>query len=120
MKKISQLKLTKLVKENNLEITRNRKTIKPKVKEPEKKTEKPDLTSGIMVKSAEVVIGMASSLAESVEQVSESAIMLGKIAQEIQKESKVVPVKTAKKRKWKFTPVRDYDKFIKHIIVEEL
>ena len=76
-----------------------------------------------MVKSAEVVIDRASSLAESAGKVSESSIMLGKIAREMQKESKAVPVKTIgipKKRKWKFTPVRDYDSIIKHIVVEEL
>ena len=120
MKKMSQSALTKMVKERNLEVTRDKASIKPKAKEPEK-TEKPDLASGIIIKSGDVVASMASSLAVSAGQVSESSVMIGKIAQEMQKESKAVPAaETPRKRKWKFTPVRNYDQIIEHIVVEEI
>jgi len=122
MKKISQTALKKLVKEKNLEVSRGKVPAKPKKKEPEK-IEKPDLTSGIMVKSAGVVVDMAGSLAASSEKIAEQSVMVAKIAKTIQENLKENPKEitgTPKKRKWKFTPHRDYDRIIQFIEVEEL
>ena len=123
MKKISQTALKKLVKEKNLEVSRGKVPPKPKVKEPEKKIEKPDLASGIMVKSGTVIVDMAQSLAASADKMAESNIMVAKIAKTIQESLKETPekiVEKPKKRKWKFTPHRNYDQIIQYITVEEL
>ena len=131
MKKMSQAALTKKVQKKGLEITRNKSSIKTKPKNPDIIPEKkPDLTSGVMLKSANVVVDMAQSLAVSAGKISESSVMVAQIAQTIQKDMNKTPEPTAplapvvaenpKKRKWKFTTIRDRYSFIKQIVVEEL
>jgi len=123
-KKISQASLKKLVQEKNLEVTRKKPVRKPKKQEPEKPIIKQDPTSGVVLKTAEVVVDMAQSLAASADKMSESNMLVAQIAQAIQKDLNKTPapaiVETPKKRKWKFTPVRNHDQIIQHTIVEEL
>ena len=123
MKKISRSNLAKLVKENNLEVTRNKASVKSKQKNPEMKSENPDLSSGLVVTSASVVSEMATALAASSEKVSNSSVMVAQIVQAIQRgltEKPNVMAVSPKKKKWRFTPVRGYDQLIQHIDVEEL
>lgn len=123
MKTISQSALKKLVQEKNLTISRG-KIPKSKPKESEKKPAeiKPDLTSGVVIKSAEIVSSMASTMADAADKMAEQSVIVAQTTQSIQKSLKEKPaiVEKPKKRKWKFTPHRDYDRIIQYITVEEL
>ncbi|MCK5610876.1 hypothetical protein KAR91_53880 [Candidatus Pacearchaeota archaeon] len=131
MKRMSQAALKKKVEKKGLEITRNKSSIKTKPKKPDIiQEQKPDLTSGVMLKSANVVIDMAQSLAVSADKMSKSSVMVAQIVQAIQEDINKTPEPVAplapviagnpKKRKWKFTTIRDRYNFIKQIVVEEL
>ncbi|MBW2178758.1 MAG: hypothetical protein JRG81_00050 [Deltaproteobacteria bacterium] len=131
MKRMSQAALKKKVEKKGLEVTRNKSSIKTKPKKPVIVQEKkPDLTSGVMLKSANVVIDMAQSLAVSADKMSESTATVAQIVQAIQEDLNKTPepvtqlapvaVGNPKKRKWRFTTIRDRYNYIKQIVVEEL
>ena len=117
MKKISKANLTKLVKKDNLEITRKLPVRKPS---PAKKKESIPVGQNIAVKSAQVVAEMAKSLSDTAVKMNESTQIMAQIAKTINKTEPKSVVKPVKKRKWKFTPTRGYDQLIEHITVEEL
>ncbi len=115
MKKISQADLIKMVREKKLSFTRNGASINPE------KTEKFDQPLAVIV--GEIVISMAESLTVSADKMANSNIMVAQIAKTIQDDLKEKPreiVGAPKKRKWKFTPHRDYNNFIESITVEEI